>query len=227
MQTLRERLALVRERIRKAEAQCNRIPGSAQLVAVSKTCGPEAVAEAFSLGQSHFGENYLQEALGKIDSLGHLAITWHFIGQLQANKTRAVAARFDWVHSVDRYKTAKRLNDQRPENFKPLNVCLQVKLDPEAPKGGVVPEALPDLAAAVAALPALRLRGLMIIPALNLDEPARRERFSRLRGLKDSLNESGLSLDTLSMGMSADLEAAVTEGATLVRVGTAVFGPRG
>ncbi|HEX7027359.1 MAG TPA: YggS family pyridoxal phosphate-dependent enzyme [Gammaproteobacteria bacterium] len=226
MQTLAHRLTLVREQISKAEQEFNRIPSSVQLLAVSKTQPPETVAMAFDLGQRDFGENYLQEALPKIQTLKALPITWHFIGQIQANKTRPLSEYFDWIHSVDRLKIAKRLSDQRPHNFKPLNVCLQVNLENEAGKGGVRPAELPVLAGQIINLPRIRLRGLMAIPSRQDTFEGQRRLFRQLRNWQTLLNAEGLSLDTLSMGMSADLTAAIAEGATIVRVGTAIFGER-
>ena len=200
------------------------------LLAVSKTFDAAAVREAHAAGQLAFGENYVQEALAKIAVLADLrpAIQWHLIGPLQSNKTRVVAEAFDWVHSVDRLKVAQRLAEQRPAGLPPLNLCLQVNVSGEASKSGVAPADLPALARAVAALPAqsVRLRGLMSIPEPAVGEAAQRVPHQALRALLQALNDEGLALDTLSMGMSADLEAAVAEGATLVRVGTAVFGTR-
>lgn len=201
------------------------------LLAVSKTFDAAAVREAFAAGQRAFGENYVQEALAKIEALSDLrpAIEWHLIGPLQSNKTRAVAEAFDWVHSIDRLKTAQRLAEQRPAWLPPLNLCLQVNVSGEASKSGVAPADLPELAKAVAALPRERvqLRGLMSIPEPSADEAARRRPHRLLRELLATLvADTGLPLDTLSMGMSADLEAAVMEGATVVRVGTALFGRR-
>ncbi len=205
--------------------------GNILLLAVSKTFGPEAVREAFAAGQQAFGENYVQEALAKAQALADLrpAIEWHLIGPLQSNKTRAVAEAFDWVHTVDRLKVAQRLAAQRPPGLPPLQLLLQVNVSGEPSKSGVAPAELPALAQAVAALPAqqVRLRGLMSIPEPAADAAAQRLPHRRLRALLQALNsELGLALDTLSMGMSADLEAAVAEGATVVRVGTAVFGGR-
>ena len=201
---------------------------SVTLLAVGKTFGAEAVREAAAAGQRAFGENYVQEALAKIDALADLraGLEWHLIGPLQSNKTREVAAAFDWVHSIDRLKTAERLSAQRRASLAPLQVCLQVNLDCEASKSGVAPAELPALAHAVAGLPGLRLRGLMSIPAPREREQAQREPHRRLRALFDALMAEGLAVDTLSMGMSDDLEAAVLEGATIVRVGTAIFGDR-
>ena len=198
------------------------------LLAVSKTCGADAVRQAFAAGQRAFGENYVQEALDKIEALADLRsqLCWHLIGPLQSNKTRPVAATFDWVQSVDRLKIAQRLSEQRPPHLAPLQLCLQVNISGEASKSGLAPAEVPAVALAVAALPRLRLRGLMAIPEPAGDDAARRAPHRALRELLATLNAQGLALDTLSMGMSADLEAAVAEGATLLRVGTAVFGSR-
>jgi PLP dependent protein len=221
-----KRLAAVRDRIGVAVAAAGRPAGSATLIGVTKTQPADVVAAARDAGLQDFGENYLQEALPKIASLPREGVVWHYIGQLQSNKTRPVAEQFDWVHTVDRLKLAERLSAQRPHYGPPLNVCLQVKLADEPGKGGVPPEELRDLAHAVAGLPRLALRGLMCIPPES-DEPAvQRGRFAAMRNLYHSLRASGLPLDTLSMGMSADLEAAIFEGATHVRIGTALFGSR-
>jgi len=227
MSDIAARLDAVRERIRTAETRFGRPRGSVRLLAVSKTQPASAVAEALRSGQHAFGENYLQEALEKMQALAGESAEWHFIGPLQSNKTKAVAAHFDWVHSLDRLKTARRLSEQRPPERGPLNVCLQVNIDAEPSKSGVEPGELPGLARSVAALANLALRGLMAIPAPSGDFERQRAGFRRLRQLFERLREDGLAeLDTLSMGMSNDLEAAIAEGATLVRVGTAVFGPR-
>ncbi|CAN7191946.1 YggS family pyridoxal phosphate-dependent enzyme [Caballeronia sp. LjRoot34] len=218
----------VRQRIAKAAADASRDASAVTLLAVSKTFPAEDVRAAFDAGQRAFGENYVQEAVAKIAELAELRgeIEWHFIGPLQSNKTKVVAENFDWVHSVDRLKIAERLSDQRGDNMAALNVCLQVNVSGEASKSGVTPDETLALARAVAALPHLRLRGLMSIPepASTLDE--QREPHRRLREIMDTLRADGLELDTLSMGMSADLEAAVLEGATIVRIGTAIFGTR-
>jgi hypothetical protein len=221
-----ERLAAVRARIEAAARRAGRDPGEVRLLAVSKQQTAEAIAAAADAGQSEFGENYVREALPKIDALRARSLAWHFIGQLQANKTRDVAEHFQWVHTVDRERIATRLDAQRPHHAPPLEVLLQVRLGDEPGKGGVEPGDLARLAAFVANLPRLRLRGLMCIPPPAADEAAQRAPFARLRELLADLNTRGHRLDTLSMGMSADLEAAVLEGATLVRIGTAVFGPR-
>jgi pyridoxal phosphate enzyme (YggS family) len=225
-QFLAERLAAVHARIDSAARRAGRDPGSVTLLAVSKQQPVEAIAAAADAGQSDFGENYVHEAIPKIDALRPRALTWHFIGQLQANKTRAVAENFQWVHTVDRERIAVRLDAQRPHYAGPLDVLLQVRLAEEPGKGGAAPEDLPGLAQAISRLPRLRLRGLMCIPPPAGDEAAQRAPFRRLRELLEELTLRGHSLDTLSMGMSDDLEAAVAEGATIVRVGTAVFGPR-
>ena len=227
--SLERSLTMVRQRIEQAAAAAGRDPRSVTLLAVSKTFPAEDIARAAALGQTAFGENYVQEAVDKIAALrpDWPALQWHFIGPLQSNKTRDVAAHFDWVHSIDRLKLAQRLNDQRPADRPPLQVCIQVNVDSETTKSGVRPEDASALAAAVAALPRLRLRGLMGIPGARAGTAAQREPFARLRKLRDAIAaEHGLTLDTLSMGMSADLEAAILEGATLVRVGSAIFGAR-
>lgn len=224
---LANRLHAVQARIRAAEQRFQRQPGSVRLLAVSKTQPAAAIAAMAAAGQGCFGENYPQEALDKMIELATLGLEWHFIGPVQANKTRGVAERFAWVHSVDRLKIAERLNAQRPADLPPLNVCLQVNIDREVTKHGLDEADLAAVAEAVAALPRLRLRGLMAIPAPMLDFAAQRRPFARLREEWERLNADGLQLDTLSMGMSDDLEAAIAEGATLVRVGAALFGPRG
>jgi len=221
-------LQQVRARIVTACTAAGRDAAGVQLLAVSKTFGPEAVRAAHAAGQRAFGENYVQEGLAKIEALADLRseLEWHCIGPLQSNKTRPVAEHFDWVHSVDRLKIAQRLSEQRPAHLPPLSVCLQVNVDAGANKSGVLPgEALP-LARAVAALPGLRLRGLMAIPEPAPDFEAQRALFLRAAAVFDQLRAAGLTLDTLSLGMSADLEAAVAAGSTMVRVGTAIFGRR-
>jgi len=221
-----DNLVRVRARIAEAARTAGRPPDGIRLVAVSKTRPPDDIAAAADAGQRDFGENYLQEALPKIETLRGGGLTWHFIGPIQSNKTRDIAAAFDWVHSVDRFKIARRLSDQRPDDLPPLDICLQVNIDDQPSKSGVAPAETLELAQAVAALPRLRLRGLMAIPAPGDDPEAQRAPFAALRRLRDELNAAGLCLDTLSMGMTGDLEAAVAEGATIVRVGTAVFGAR-
>ena len=216
----------MRTRIENAALRAGRDPASVRLLAVSKQQPVESIAAAADAGQSEFGENYVHEATPKIEALRDRALTWHFIGQLQSNKTRAVAENFQWVHTVDRERIARRLDAQRPHYAGPLDVLLQVRLADEPGKGGASPEELPGLAEAVSRLPRLRLRGLMCIPPPATDESTQRAPFRRLRGILDDLNARGRSLDTLSMGMSDDLEAAIMEGATIVRIGTALFGPR-
>lgn len=220
------RLDAVVARIRAAERRFQRPPGSVELLAVSKTQPAAAIAAAAAAGQIRFGENYLQEACDKMTELAVLDLEWHFIGPVQANKTRLIAERFAWVHSVDRLKIAERLNAQRPDDLPPLNVCLQVNISGEPSKHGLDASELPATACAVAKLPQLRLRGLMAIPAPATEFAAQREPLARLRRLREELIAEGLTLDTLSMGMSDDLEAAIAEGSTLVRIGTAIFGPR-
>ncbi len=220
------RLQNIAERIARAAIVSGRDPSDVRLLAVSKTWPAESVREAADAGQRAFGESYVQEAIDKLDALADLGVEWHFIGPLQSNKTRPVANGFAWVHSVDRLRIAQRLSEQRDVHLPPLQVCIQVNVSGEASKSGVAPDALPELARAVAALPRLQLRGLMTIPEATSDVALQRARFASLRQLKDGLVASGLPLDTLSMGMSDDLEAAVVEGATIVRVGTAIFGAR-
>lgn len=222
------RLAEVRRRIDSACAQAGRTDEGVRLLAVSKTQPADAVRAAVAAGQHAFGENYVQEALDKIVALADLRaqLEWHLIGPLQSNKTRPVAEAFDWVHSVDRLKIAQRLAEQRPPGLPPLQLCLQVNVSGEASKSGLAPAEVPEVARAVAALPRLRLRGLMSIPAPVQGLEAQRAPHRALRELLEALNAQGLALDTLSMGMSDDLEAAIAEGATMVRVGTAVFGAR-
>jgi pyridoxal phosphate enzyme (YggS family) len=216
----------VRSRIRSAAIAAGRDPESITLVAVTKAKSAESVRLAATAGVTDFGENYLQEAQAKIDQLADLKLKWHFIGGIQSNKTRAIAERFDWVQSVDRFSVARRLSEQRPFHSPPLNVCIQVALVPEPTKGGVAPDELATLAAAVAGLPRLRLRGLMSVPPPQSSAAAERAVFARLRMALEDLNAGGLKLDTLSMGMSGDFESAIAEGATLVRIGTALFGAR-
>ncbi|AGA84895.1 MAG: YggS family pyridoxal phosphate-dependent enzyme [Gammaproteobacteria bacterium HGW-Gammaproteobacteria-9] len=223
MSTIEKNIAKVAARIREAAQAVDRDPATVGLLAVSKTQPAAAIREAAAGGILDFGENYLQEALDKQAELSDLSLAWHFIGPIQSNKTKSIAERFDWVHSVDRLKIAQRLSDQRPAELPPLNICLQVNVSGEASKSGCAPEELLQLAQAVAAMPQLRLRGLMCIPAPSEDPAEQRAAFARLRALRDELP---LTLDTLSMGMSQDLEAAIAEGATWVRIGTALFGAR-
>jgi PLP dependent protein len=216
----------VRSRIRSAAIAAGRDPGTVTLVAVTKAKTAETARLAATAGVTDFGENYLKEALAKMDQLADLSLQWHFIGTIQANKTRAIAERFDWVHSVDRLNVARRLSEQRPFHAQPLNVCIQVALVPEPNKGGVPPDAVSALAKAVAELPRLRLRGLMCLPPPQPTPSDERAVFARLRAALQDLNAGGFKLDTLSMGMSGDFESAIAEGATLVRIGTALFGSR-
>lgn len=227
MPKIDEKLHNVTARLLEAAEMAGRNPAHVGLVAVSKTQPAEAVEAAYRAGQRRFGENYLQEALDKQAALADLAdLEWHFIGPIQSNKTRAIAEHFQWVHSVDREKIARRLSEQRPASLPPLQVCLQVNLDDEQSKSGVTLAELPGLARAVYTLPRLQLRGLMAIPAPRETRVEQRASFARLRTALEALRDDNIVLDTLSMGMSADLEAAVAEGATLVRVGTDIFGPR-
>ncbi len=216
----------VRSRIRQAALAAGRDPAAVTLVAVTKAQTAETIRLAATAGVTDFGENYLQEASAKMDQLADLALRWHFIGGIQSNKTRAIAERFDWVHSIDRLSTVRRLSAQRPFHAPPLNLCIQVELVPEPNKGGVRPDDVAPLAAAAAELPRVRLRGLMCVPPPQANAAAERALFGRLRSLLEELNASGLKLDTLSMGMSGDYESAIAEGATLVRIGTALFGSR-
>ena len=226
MTSIAANLQAVRARIAAACLAAGRPAGSVQLLAVSKTWPAASVREAAAAGQHAFGENYAQEAVDKATELVDLGLEWHFIGPLQSNKTRLVAENFVWVHSVDRLKIAERLDAQRPPGLARLQVCLQVNVSGEASKSGCAPDQAAALAHAAAALPNLCLRGLMAIPEPSDDASLQRRRFARLRKLRDQINKEGLLLDTLSMGMSHDLEAAIMEGATLVRVGTAIFGER-
>jgi pyridoxal phosphate enzyme (YggS family) len=226
MPTLRERLQQVQANIRQAELTAQRPPGSVQLLAVSKYHGIAELQEAIAAGQTAFGESYLQEALEKITALSHSDVEWHFIGPIQSNKTAQIATQFQWVHSVERLKIAQRLNDQRSNTLPPLNICIQVNTSGEASKSGILEAELVALAQAIRQLPHLRLRGLMTIPAPESDPERQRLPFRQLKHCLDKLNKLGMELDTLSMGMSADMEAAISEGATIVRIGTAVFGPR-
>jgi len=228
MATIAANIQQVRARIATACAAAQRPVQSITLLAVSKTFGPEAVREAVAAGERRFGENYVQEAVDKMAVLADLRdrIEWHLIGPLQSNKTRVVAEQFDWVHSVDRLKIAQRLSEQRPAALPPLQLCLQVNVSGEASKSGLAPSELREVAHAVARLPRVRLRGLMAIPEPADGLDAQRRPHAALRAMLQQLREDGLALDTLSMGMSADLEAAVLEGTTIVRIGTAIFGGR-
>jgi pyridoxal phosphate enzyme (YggS family) len=230
MSTIAHKLQAVDATIHAACKTAGRDRASVQLLAVSKTFPADAVLEAVAAGQLAFGENYLQEALDKIAAvtaaLPDGQVEWHFIGPIQSNKTRPIAAGFAWVHTVERLKIAQRLSEQRPAGMAPLNVCIQVNISGEASKSGAAPGEVPDLARQVALLPNLKLRGLMAIPEPETDVAKQRAAFARLRALADGLRADGLALDTLSMGMSADMEAAIAEGATIVRVGSAIFGSR-
>jgi len=226
MSSITANLQAVKQRIEGAVHAAGRPAQAVQLVAVSKTFGPEAVREAVAAGQRDFGENYVTEGVDKIRGLRALGLTWHYIGPIQSNKTRLIAEHFDWVHTIDREKVAARLSDARGPAQTELQVCIQVNVSGEASKSGVAPSETVSLAKKVAGLPRLKLRGLMAIPEPTPDEGLQRRRFAQLRSLRDDLNRGGLALDTLSMGMSADLEAAIVEGATMVRVGTAIFGER-
>lgn len=228
--SIAENLANLRRTMGQAAARCERAAGSVRLLAVSKTFGAEAVIEAADAGQASFGENYLQEALDKQQAVHalrpDLRLEWHFIGPIQSNKTRPIAEHFAWVHALDREKIARRLSEQRPASLPPLNICLQVNVSGEASKSGVAPPEVLALAQAVATLPGLRLRGLMAIPEPAHDLESQRQPFALLRTLQQQLTEAGIPTDTLSMGMSADMDAAIAEGATIVRIGTAIFGKR-
>ncbi len=230
MSTIVQNLQAVDASIRAAAEAVGRARAEVALLAVSKTFPAEAVLEAIAAGQHAFGENYLQEALDKMAAVKHALpateVAWHFIGPIQSNKTRPIATSFQWVHTVERLKIAQRLSEQRPVELPLLNICLQVNISGEASKSGVAPEELLDLAQHVAQLPRLRLRGLMAIPEPEADINRQRAAFARLRVLADSVRAKGIALDTLSMGMSSDLAAAVAEGATIVRVGSAIFGAR-
>jgi len=226
MTTIAQNLGAVRARIAAACAAASRDAREVRLLAVSKTFGPQAVREAYAAGQTAFGENYVQEAVAKIEALRGLPLEWHCLGPIQGNKTRLVAEHFDWVHSVDRLRIAERLSAQRPEALAPLQVCLQVNIDGGANKSGVAPQEALALARAVARLPRLVLRGLMCIPEPAPDFESACAVHCRARALFEQLQAAGLALDTLSLGMTADLEAAIHAGSTLVRVGTAIFGRR-
>ena len=226
MTTISDRLRRMEQRIGAAARAAGRDPAAVRLLAVSKTWGLDAVREAAAAGQRAFGESYVQEGVGKVEALRAQGLEWHFIGPLQSNKTRPVANAFDWVHSIDRLRIAERLAGQRAAELAPLQVCIQVNVSAEDSKSGVTPAQLGALAHAVAALPRLRLRGLMCIPEPSADPAVLRARFALLRELQAELVADGLVLDTLSMGMSQDIELAVAEGATIVRVGSAIFGDR-
>lgn len=226
MDVISASLQAVRERISAAEYRFGRQAGSVHLLAVTKAHPAEVIREAYRAGQRAFGESYAQEAVAKMEQISEPDIEWHFIGPIQSNKTRVIASRFAWVHSVDRFKVARRLSEQRSHELSPLNVCIEVNVAGEASKSGAAPSDVPELAHAVSELPRLRLRGLMAIPPLNDDFESQRVPFRKLREILEALNARGFSLDSLSMGMSNDMEAAIAEGATIVRIGTAIFGAR-
>jgi len=226
MTTIASNLQAVRKAIAATALAAGRRADEVILLAVSKTFAPNALREAYQAGQARFAESYVQEAQDKIAALRGLTIEWHYIGPIQSNKTRIIAEIFSWVHSVDRLKVAERLSEQRPSHLPPLQVCLQINISGEPSKSGVHPAEASKLAHAVAKLPRLKLRGLMAIPALCDDMAGQRLPFAQLRQLRDQLNQQGLQLDTLSMGMSGDFAAAIAEGATMVRIGTAIFGER-
>ncbi|MGZ3254976.1 MAG: YggS family pyridoxal phosphate-dependent enzyme [Burkholderiaceae bacterium] len=230
MSIIPHNLQAVHDRIATAARAAQRSPDDIMLLAVSKTFGPQAILEAAQAGQHAFGENYLQEALDKMTTIHALApgksLQWHFIGPIQSNKTRPIAEHFDWVHSVEREKIAQRLSDQRPSQLAPLNICLQVNISGESSKSGIAPQDVLALAQSVAGMPRLKLRGLMAIPEPTEDSGKQHAAFRQLRQLFQACRAQGLMLDTLSMGMSADLEAAIAEGSTMVRVGSAIFGNR-
>lgn len=221
-----ENLRKIRDLLATAAVDAGRDPANVKLLAVGKRQPVSSILEAVEAGQHDFGENQVAEGCEKVDSIDDDALTWHFIGHLQSNKTRAVAERFHWVHSIDSFKTARRLSEQRPEDLTDLQICIQVNVDDERSKSGVAPNQARELALRISELPRLRLRGLMCLPAIREDFEAQREPFARLRELADELRGDGLPLDTLSMGMSDDYRAAIFEGSTIVRIGTAVFGPR-
>ena len=224
--TIAQNIKSIQGKIRDAEKKHGRTSGSVQLLAVSKTRPKEDIYAAFAENQRHFGENYLQGALLKIKEMGEPSIEWHFIGPIQSNKTRQIAENFNWVHTLDRLKIAQRLSEQRDSKQKPLNVCIQVNVSGEASKSGVIPEETLSLAKEISGLPNIQLRGLMTIPASSNDFEQQRKPFQLLRELKDEIQSQGIELDTLSMGMSNDIEAAIAEGSTMVRIGTAIFGAR-
>ncbi|MBR6000765.1 MAG: YggS family pyridoxal phosphate-dependent enzyme [Oxalobacter sp.] len=230
MASIKESLKAVKQQLASAAQQCARNPEDVKLLAVSKTKPVDAILEAVDAGQMAFGENYEQEGVAKIQAIKELRpdlkLEWHFIGPVQGNKTRAIATNFDWVHAVDRERIAKRLSDQRPAGMPPINICIQVNISGEASKSGVTPQEVLPLAKAISAYPNLRLRGLMAIPE-PVDDPAKQhEPFKAMKALLGQLQENGFDVDTLSMGMSADMVPAIEEGATVVRIGTAIFGAR-
>ena len=226
MQNIENNLALVHQQIEQAATDYDREVSNISLLAVGKKKPSSDLRNAYNCGQRDFGENYLQEAQAKMRELADLDIVWHFIGPVQSNKTRVLAESFDWVHCVDRLKIARRLNDQRPQSMLPLNICIQVNIDLEDSKSGVAPDDIIALAEAIRDLPNIRLRGLMAIPAQRSDFESQREPFAKMKQVLDELQQRGFKCDTLSMGMSHDMQAAIAEGSTLVRIGTAIFGER-
>ena len=226
MTSIAQSLEEIRNRVTILERQYARPPGSVKVIAVSKTKPPEAVRAAAEAGQRDFGENHLQDSLSKLDALADLDLVWHFIGPVQSNKTRIIAERFDWVHSIDRAKIARRLSEQRPDDRPPLEVCIQVNVSGETSKSGAAPGEVEELVRLVGDLPRLRLRGLMTLPRPSDDLAEQRRPFRELRTALEALNTHGFHLDTLSMGMTNDMEAAIAEGATLIRIGTAIFDAR-
>lgn len=226
MQNIEKNLALIHQQIEQAATKFNRETSDITLLAVSKKKPSSDLRSAYDCGQRNFGENFLQEAQVKMRELSDLDIVWHFIGPVQSNKTRALAESFDWVHCIDRLKIARRLSDQRPESMPPLNICIQVNIDLETTKSGVAPGDIITLATAIRDLPQIRLRGLMSIPAQRSDFESQREPFAKLKQALQDLQQQGIDCDTLSIGMSHDMQAAIAEGSTLVRIGTAIFGER-
>lgn len=226
MSEIAQRYQNILSRIRHSESLYRRSPGSVNLIAVSKTKPAEMIREMAGLGQQAFGENYLQEAVDKQNQLADLELEWHFIGHIQSNKTREIAGNFSWAHGVDRFKIARRLSDQRPAELPPINICLQVNLENELSKSGVPPDQVLDLAREISVLPNIRLRGLMAIPSPGKDHDEQRQIFKVMKTLLEELNATGNQYDVLSMGMTDDMDAAIAEGATHIRIGTALFGPR-
>ena len=226
MTSLAERLSQLRRQISRIASSCDRDPSDIRLVAVSKTRPVEDILAAVEAGQRVFGENYLQDALPKIAALRDRNLEWHFIGRIQSNKTREIAGNFAWVHALEKLKHARRLDSQRPDNMPPLNACIQLNLTGETSKGGIAAEELPELLENTRDLPHLKIRGLMTMPPASAGETLQHHVFGMLRKLLEEMNRQGHELDTLSMGMSGDMQAAICEGATMVRIGTAIFGPR-
>ncbi len=226
MTKIRDKLQIIGTEIEQAINKFYREKDSIQLLAVSKRHSAISIREAYEAGQNCFGENYVQELVEKVEELSNLDIEWHFIGPLQSNKTKQIASVASWVHTIDRFKIAQRLNDQRPENLPPLSICIQVNISGEASKSGIMPDEIEALAAQISKLPHLRLRGLMAIPAPQDDFENQRKTFAKVSALQNTLHKQGYKLDTLSMGMSGDMQAAIAEGATIVRIGTAIFGTR-